>query len=462
MASETARNVLTFAREMKLIDETTNQQLLQIFSHRVDAQLVQGLIIGREQALAKDLVKVIAALQAAETLGYTLRFVADVAHFCPNLISALARNDDGAFVQDPVTLFGHIATTHRAELGVFSPAILLYGATIGASPDLDARAADIKNFLSIVQSVLSLPELMDPSVEYVVPALCHFLRRPELRPAFAATNMVPNLTRLLSQCITSDSATMAQRTYETLWALRLCTFDFHLLAVLHDSKVTAVVHRVLQRATKEKVIRMALHVINNFIKAQALFIRMQKGELVTASVAELSHCNRNRGPSFYGEFIGMGMLKTLGQLLRKNFGDDDIRALIEEIMKVLECNMDDTTPFSEYLGEIHSGVLEWSAPHTSVKFWKENIKNIEASDFIALRDLGALLLSSNDETTLAVACHDVGEIVRHHPTGRLILTMPNMKGIKEKVMQLMSSPSSEVAKHALTAVQKILIHKWDR
>lgn len=461
--SEPAAHVLSYARDMKLIDETVSQQLQQIFCHRVDTLLVQSLIVGREQQLAKDLFRIIATLHAVDTLGYVLRFIADVTQLCPSLLTAFAKpSDPTAFATDPVSHFGHLATTNRTELGVFNPAIVLFAGGIALATDLEKRTADVKSFLVIVKAALDLPELIDPAIEYVIPAMCYFLRRPELRPAFAELGVAHQLTRLLTQCLERENATIVQLTYETLWAMRLCTFDYGLLATLQSNRLLPVVHRALQRSTKEKVIRMSLHVIKNVMFAQDQYGRMQKGEVVAPSVQPLTACNRGRGPQMYSEMIGMGVLKTTTQLMRKNFGDADVPALLEEVVRSLEKNIDDVTSFSEYLGEVHSGLLEWSAAHTSTKFWKENAKHIEANEFAVVRDLGALLLSSTNELTLAVACHDIGEIIRHHPTGRLILTIPSMKGIKERVISLMQNANVEVAKHALTAVQKMLILKWDR
>jgi V-type H+-transporting ATPase subunit H len=146
-------------------------------------------------------------------------------------------------------------------------------------------------------------------------------------------------------------------------------------------------------------------------------------------------------------------------LQKQKYGDDDITEELEAAESVLQANIDDLTSFSEYVGELQSGVLEWSPVHTSVRFWQENCKKFEDNQCAVLKELASLLATSTNELTLCVACHDVGELVRRHPSGRQILEYPGLQGCKERIMTLMSADSPEVAKHALTAVQKILVDR---
>lgn len=267
------------------------------------------------------------------------------------------------------------------------------------------------------------------------------------------------------QSCTGESAVVTQLTYETLLCGWLLTFDYGCLAELHREKIIPKVHRVLQRAQKEKVIRMCLMIYQNFCYAQRKYYnaRNSVGEYVDASIYLLGSqlSEREKGPNYYVDLIGMGIMKTLWQLARRKFGDDDIPAAVEELTQILDQNMDAVTSFTEYKGEVLSGSLEWSPVHTSTKFWKENATKFEENGYEALRELADILAKSRNELTLAVACHDVGEIVRYHPSGRMILNVPQVAGLKERVMGLMSHSNPEVAKNALVAVQKIMVQKWE-
>ena len=68
------------------------------------------------------------------------------------------------------------------------------------------------------------------------------------------------------------------------------------------------------------------------------------------------------------------------------------------------------------------GKLEWSPSHKSENFWKDNHKAFEAENCAAIKTLVALLVPESDAQTLAVACHDIGEFVKHHPEGRRLMT----------------------------------------
>ena len=62
-------------------------------------------VIGREQQLAVALFKVASATHAAPTLGYVLRFLADLSQLCPTLVKEFAAADAAkVFGVDPVTV----------------------------------------------------------------------------------------------------------------------------------------------------------------------------------------------------------------------------------------------------------------------------------------------------------------------------------------------------------------------
>ena len=75
-----------------------------------------------------------------------------------------------------------------------------------------------------------------------------------------------------------------------------------------------------------------------------------------------------------------------------------------------------------YKKELMGGKLEWSPSHKSENFWKDNHKAFEAENCAAIKTLVALLVPESDAQTLAVACHDIGEFVKHHPEGRRLMT----------------------------------------
>ena len=80
----------------------------------------------------------------------------------------------------------------------------------------------------------------------------------------------------------------------------------------------------------------------------------------------------------------------------------------------------------------------------------------EERDFQLVKKLGMLLKPADKPNyrAIAVACHDVGEFVRHHPRGRSIL---NKLDVKRELMRHMTSADEDVRKQALLCVQKLMI-----
>eukprot|EP01047_Picozoa_sp_COSAG01_P015952 COSAG01_NODE_805_length_13443_cov_81.464928_16_plen_169_part_00 len=118
-----------------------------------------------------------------------------------------------------------------------------------------------------------------------------------------------------------------------------------------------------------------------------------------------------------------------------------------------------------YRQDVLSRSLSWSNPcHTDAAFWQNNAKHFEAHSCLVLRALVSLLgeqlggpASIGDlysEELLAVACHDVGQIVMAHPRGHALLGAD----AKRYCLAAAQSRSSEVVRKAgLLATQRIMV-----
>jgi V-type H+-transporting ATPase subunit H len=65
---------------------------------------------------------------------------------------------------------------------------------------------------------------------------------------------------------------------------------------------------------------------------------------------------------------------------------------------------------------------------------------------------------SSDPTVLAVACYDIGQYAKFHPSGKKYL---QDLGAKQRVMELMTHENAEVRYNALLAVQNHMATAWD-
>lgn len=468
--SEEAQQVINLSRDLKLLNDERLHTLQTLFSYRLNADLMKTLIIGKEATLVDSLFAILRGSNGATTLGYTLRFTADLCQQCPSMAVEFARRGgpSSAATTDPCVFFADLIDTHREDLGIFNPAIFLLGCTLAQEGANQREAPTVERpqlvakFLAVLQTRFSMAETNFERIEYCICAAAAFLRRQENRNDFARAGLISHVPRLLSGLLACDSPTVVQSIYELLLCARLLSFNYELLGELHKSRILPVCHRALQRMVKEKCVRMALYVLKNFAQAEVLYREAQKGSNVGGhSIMTLTRIGRGSGPTFLGDMVGMGLPKTLVQQAKKKFGDSDINAETEALLVVLEGVQAGSTSWSEYKGEMDSGVLEWSPCHTNVKFWKENVKRIEENGFDIVKQLGQMLLTSKDETTLAVACNDLGEMIRIHPTGHLIMSLPGLSLVKERVMSLMANNSVEVSKQALACVKKLLMLRWE-
>lgn len=166
------------------------------------------------------------------------------------------------------------------------------------------------------------------------------------------------------------------------------------------------------------------------------------------------------------EILDAGMKKVLEILIERTFSDNDIKEMIDDITVEIMKDYHVISSYDRYEREIYSHKLTWGPTHTP-EFWKENIKSIEKNCFELMKQY-ILLLHSNDEETVAVACYDLGEFVRFYPSGKSYIfiyycyySICKTTGIKTQVMELLSSPNPQIAKQALLSCSKMMINNWE-
>merc|ERR1712176_1721414 len=106
----------------------------------------------------------------------------------------------------------------------------------------------------------------------------------------------------------------------------------------------------------------------------------------------------------------------MGQLEYEKWRDAELYDDIRDMSAQIQTRVQEMSNFDRYERELREGRLKWGFIHSS-KFWAENVLKFEQNDWRALKLLAALLYS-DDPTTLAVACPDLGEFVTLHPLGK--------------------------------------------
>lgn len=215
--------------------------------------------------------------------------------------------------------------------------------------------------------------------------------------------------------------------YKKLFALWLVSFDGAALPFKAEV-IAQKMKEVLTYQRVEKVVRLALTCLQGLISY----------------------------PDVADECVEQGLLEVVQSLEYEKWRDAELYDDIRNMSAALGSRVQEMSNFARYERELATGKLKWGFIH-SPKFWSENVLKFEQNDWKALRSLSACL-DLNDATTVAVACHDMGEFVTAHPLGKKQVTA---LGVKNKVMKLMSAVTDkDIKREALLCCQKIMLNKW--
>ena len=155
-------------------------------------------------------------------------------------------------------------------------------------------------------------------------------------------------------------------------------------------------------------------------------------------------------------------LPTLLETIKsRHLTDQDLLEDLTQLSDMLNEYTSSQTTFDEYSSEVLAGHLRWSPPHKSEKFWRENAYKILTENKGELpQKLSEILSKSwdNDRQVLAIACNDVGWLVKQCPEKRETL---EKLGIKVKVMELMTDKDESIRWESLRAVGEWLRYSFE-
>ncbi|KAL2756195.1 hypothetical protein ACRALDRAFT_1050482 [Sodiomyces alcalophilus JCM 7366] len=184
--------------------------------------------------------------------------------------------------------------------------------------------------------------------------------------------------------------------------------------------------QLLRLSQKEKTTRLIVSTLYNLLKAN------QTTLLPTAVLARLP--------------------VHLQNITGRHVTDPDLTEDLQNLKDMLEEYARTKTTFDEYVAEVQSGHLRWSPPHRSQVFWAENSRKIIEHENGAIpRKLAEIMKKpwDNDKQVLAIACNDIGALVREVPEKRGQL---EKLGLKTRVMELMGEADENVRWESLRAL----------
>ncbi|KAH8808257.1 armadillo-type protein [Xylogone sp. PMI_703] len=184
--------------------------------------------------------------------------------------------------------------------------------------------------------------------------------------------------------------------------------------------------QLLKLSPKEKTTRLLISTLYNLLSSD------QKTLLPAATLARLPALLQN--------------------LNGRHLTDPDLLEDVQKLTEMLDEYTKTQTNFDEYYNEINSGHLRWSPPHRSPVFWAENARRILEHENGELPRKLAEIMSKpwdNDKQVLAIACNDIGWLVKEVPEKRYQL---EKLGLKRRVMELMTEPDETVRWESLNAL----------
>lgn len=153
---------------------------------------------------------------------------------------------------------------------------------------------------------------------------------------------------------------------------------------------------------------------------------------------------------------------VLSNLKGRHLTDPDLLEDLQTLTEMLGEYTSSQTTFDEYASEVLTGRLRWSPPHREDTFWRENSRKIlDDSQGQLPKKLATILAKGweDDKQVLAIACNDVGWLVKEAPEKR---TQLEKLGIKARVMELMTDSDESVRWESLRAVGEWLKYSFDK
>ena len=385
--------------------------------HNVDAESLK-IIISSNRTIV-NLIPMVFSNIASET---------SPAQYLLTLLSEACRTD--------ASLWDLLATSNSGS-EFFTPFTLLLG-----RPNLDEYTAD--KAISVMTAIMAHAPENAFSVQQVKLVATNLVagqfRASQLGVLDGLSNLLKhdsyrkNLFEVFGilEKIVSVSVETPQALYRALFCLWVSSFNEEVLArtfAPRADSLVALLKSTFSDCRVEKILRIALNVVMNLV--------------VSPAVSEA--------------MVESGILHAIQPLEYEKWRDPELYDSIRNVANRVAAETSKHSNFERYEKELKSGTLRWGFIH-SEKFWLENIDKFEQDNFSPVISLISLLASS-DSVTQAVACHDLGEFARLHPSGKRTVAKLNGKSV---IMTLMSSQHREVSKEALLCTQKLMLNQWQK
>ncbi|TDZ37610.1 V-type proton ATPase subunit H [Colletotrichum spinosum] len=420
-------------------------------------EIVEGDLDGYRSLFVGDSGKpsvLESAGKQTNVVQFILVLLADLLPSVPSLAKALFKNADPykAFLpllahsdntEDPIPLLTSTALTKLMSLSKDEsqatrnaiPILLTFLSGLAKSSDAGLQDIAVQEYSSILYGRASRHQFWNQRSETIAPLI------EILRTASGIGSNGSSSASIWSGTTPSrdviGGGVGLQLLYHVLLVIWQLSFEAEDIGDdLNDEyDIVLLYTQLLRLSPKEKTTRLIVSTLFNLLD------KNQKSLLPTAVLARLP--------------------ALLENLTGRHLTDADLLEDLHNLKDLLEEYTKTKTTFDEYVAEVESGHLRWSPPHRNQVFWAENARKIlDYENGAVLRKLAEIMKKpwDSDKQVLAIACNDVGALVKEVPEKRYQL---EKLGMKTRVMELMGEADENVRWESLKALGGWLKYSFD-
>lgn len=436
-------------KKIKAVDKVRKEQRIQTIE--ADLPGYTSLLAGGEQG--KSVLE--SASRRTDIVQYILVLASDLIQDVPALADSLVSHPEP---YKPFLPFLHHSTNAEDPIPLLTSTFLtaLVSHSLTASSKPAARDQEALPQLYIYLSTLAKNQ--DSGLQDIgVQGFSELLRKKNSREIFWAhrkETLDPLIQTLRTAAGTKENGNSSgsstrgiepglaggvglQLLYRVLLVVWQLTFEGELVGeeLQENYEIIQLYTQLLRLSPKEKTTRLLLATLYNLFSNN-------RTTLLPVAV-----------------FVRLPALLT--NLAGRHLTDPDLLEDLNALSTMLDEYTKTQTTFDQYAAEVQSGHLRWSPPHKNPTFWKDNARRIlDESNGALPKKLAEILSKSwdNDKQVLAIACNDVGHLVKELPERR---TQLEKLGLKARVMELMADKDESVRWESLRAVGEWLRYTFD-
>jgi len=310
-----------------------------------------------------------------------------------------------------------------------------------SSTTSDKKAAKLIPLLMALKVVLKAPQSLENAETH-----------PQIK--FVAMQGIACLVAVLKN---KEIAKNQQTLYVCGFCVWLLTFNDRLMESLKTAEIVTTLVEIVQSVTREKVVRICFSCLQNLLLKDA--DTEPDEEEKEKNDTKVNRASAKKSYKFAEDMVGQQLHKVVQGLMSRKWKDTDLTDSMRLVDKRLRVVLRKLSSFEMYTAEALSGKLNRRSPVHTEDFWRSNFREFEGRNWRFVRKIISFLDEKKyDDETLEMACFDLGEFARFHPDGRRVIK--RLHG-KSRVMMLMNSDNSGVAKQALLCIQKIMLKNWE-